>query len=125
MNLTLAWIYLLVASVMEVFWLICLKYLHFKEIVKIDWKEFFSDSYGIKTLLPLIGYIGFGLGNVVFFSIATKSIPLSNAFAVWLGVALVATTLIDVLLFKEQLKLLHYLFLLLILVGVLGLKTIK
>ena len=125
MSLQPAWIYLITASAMEVFWLICLKYLQFKDIAKIEWRLFFSESTGIKTLIPLLGYILFGLGNVVFFSLATKSIPLSNAFAVWLGVALIATTLIDGLLFKEQLKLAHYFFLMLILAGVIGLKMVK
>lgn len=125
MNISVAWLYLLAASVMEIFWLICLKYLEFKKIAKIEWRNFFVDNTGIVTLMPLIGYILFGLGNVVFFSMATKSIPLSNAFAVWLGVALIVTTLIDGLYFKEPLTAAHYFFLTLILSGIIGLKLLK
>ncbi|MBK9150605.1 MAG: hypothetical protein IPM26_06210 [Saprospiraceae bacterium] len=120
----LGWIYLLIASIMEMAWMISLKYLDFKAIKHIHWSIFFQNKTGIITLVPLIAYIIFGLGNVVFFSAATKTIALSTAFAVWLGVALVGTVLIDILYFKESYSLLQLLFMSMIIMGVVGLKAL-
>lgn len=118
------WLYLMLASVMEMAWMISLKYLDFKAIKKIDWTVFFVNQTGILTLMPLIAYILFGLGNVVFFSAATKSIALATAFAVWLGVALAGTVFIDILYFKEQYSIQQLFFLMLIIIGVVGLKAL-
>lgn len=118
------WLYLMLASLMEMAWMISLKYLDFKAIKKIQWSFFFTERDGFLTLLPLIAYILFGLGNVVFFSSATKSIPLATAFAVWLGVALVGTVLIDILYFRESYSLQQLLFLTMIIIGVVGLKVL-
>ena len=117
------WLYLMIASVMEMAWIISLKYLDFKSIKLIHWSTFFQNKTGILTLSPLIAYILFGLGNVVFFSAATKTIALSTAFAVWLGVALVGTVLIDILYFKESYTFLQLLFMAMIILGVVGLKA--
>ena len=97
----------------------------FKAIKNIEWVQFLQSNQGILTMLPLIAYILFGLGNVVFFSMATKSIPLATAFAVWLGVALVGTVIIDILYYKINYSVLQLVFLLLIVVGVIGLKLFK
>ncbi len=119
------WTYLILASAMEMCWMISLKYLDFKAIKNIEWVQFLQSNQGILTMLPLIAYILFGLGNVVFFSMATKSIPLATAFAVWLGVALVGTVIIDLLYYKINYSVLQLVFLLLIVVGVIGLKLFK
>ncbi|MBK9256047.1 MAG: hypothetical protein IPM42_11200 [Saprospiraceae bacterium] len=119
------WLYLILASVMEMCWMISLKYLDFKAIKNIHWGLFFKLNDGFLTLLPLLAYILFGLGNVVFFSMATKSIPLATAFAVWLGVALVGTVFIDILYYKINYSTVQLAFLLLIVIGVIGLKLWK
>lgn len=119
------WTYLILASAMEMCWMISLKYLDFKAIKNIEWVQFLQSNQGILIMLPLIAYILFGLGNVVFFSMATKSIPLATAFAVWLGVALVGTVIIDLLYYKINYSVLQLVFLLLIVVGVIGLKLFK
>ncbi len=119
------WLYLIFASAMEMCWMISLKYLDFKAIKNIEWVQFLQTNHGILTLLPLIAYIMFGMGNVVFFSMATKSIPLATAFAVWLGVALVGTVVIDIFYYKISYSMVQLVFLLLIVVGVIGLKIWK
>lgn len=92
----IAWIYLFVAALMEMLWLVSLKYMKMKEIKQIVWAEFFLHTAGIKTLWPLIGYLVFGLLNVVFISYAMKTIPMSIAFAVWMALALFGSACIDV-----------------------------
>jgi quaternary ammonium compound-resistance protein SugE len=73
--------------------------------------------------LPLLGYVGFGVANVYFFSLATKTIPMAVAFAVWTGVALLGAVLVDTFFFKEPSTWKQLLFMTLIVVGVIGLRS--
>ncbi len=116
------WLYLFIASLFEIVWTFCLKFLDFKKVAAIHWLQFFTDKTGILTLAPLIGYIICGLGNIVCFSIAIKQIPASTALAVWMGVTLVGVKLVDIAWFKESTNLLQVFFVMLILIGIVGLK---
>ena len=107
---------------MEICWMLSLKYLNMSAIKSIKWSIFFSNSDGAMTLLPLLCYAVFGLANVYFISIAMKYIPLSIAFSIWFGIALIGSTLIDVFWFEENLNLKSYLFMAMIIGGVIGLK---
>ena len=59
---------------------------------------------------------------MVFLTMALKTIPLAICYAVWMGLALVLQTMIDVFYFKENLSLKQIGFLILILIGVIGLQ---
>ncbi len=115
------WLYLLIASCLEVCWLYSLKYIDFRKIKSIEWGVFFSGQEYMK-LLPVLCYIVFGVLNIIFFSLAMRKIPASTAFAVWVGVAMAATKVIDIMVFKQPYSLQQLFFILLILAGVIGLK---
>jgi len=74
------------------------------------------------ALLPLLGYIVFGLCNVLAITKAMKTIPAGTAFAVWMGLALVATKIIDILYFKQPFNVQQLIFTAFVLVGIIGLK---
>lgn len=116
------WFYLIIASVFEVLWMLSLKYMNMTAIKSIEWNSFFLSSNGICTLLPLILYAVFGLANVYLISLAMKEIPMSIAFSVWFGMALVGSSLIDTFWFKTGMTPIGYLFMLMIVFGVIGLK---
>ncbi len=117
-----AWLYLLLASVMEVCWNYSLKYTSVAKIKAIDWSHFFAGSAGILTLVPAICYVAFGVGNVFFFSKALNVIPASTAFAIWMGMALVGIKIVDTLVLKEAFQWVHVFYIGCILVGIIGLK---
>jgi quaternary ammonium compound-resistance protein SugE len=121
-NFNPAWLYLLLASVMEVCWNYSLKYTKIADIKAINWSQFFSGSAGIMALLPAICYIAFGVGNVIFFSKALNVIPASTAFAIWMGMALVGIKIVDTLVLKEAFQWAHVFYIGCILVGIIGLK---
>lgn len=116
------WIYLVLASVMEVCWMYSLKAMDFSAIKQIPWLKFFSSSAPILTLLPLIGYIVFGIANVILFANACKGISVSTAFGVWMGIALIASKAIDMFVFNEPSNNLQLVFMALVFVGIIGLK---
>lgn len=107
---------------MEVCWNYSLKYTSVAKIKAIDWSAFFANSTGIMTLLPAIGYVGFGVANVFFFSKALNVIPASTAFAIWMGIALVGIKIVDTLVLKEAFQWAHVFYIGCILVGIIGLK---
>jgi quaternary ammonium compound-resistance protein SugE len=121
-NFNPAWLYLLLASVMEVCWNYSLKYTKIADIKAINWSQFFSGTAGILALLPAICYVAFGVGNVIFFSKALNVIPASTAFAIWMGMALVGIKIVDTLVLKEAFQWAHVFYIGCILVGIIGLK---
>lgn len=116
------WLYLFIASCLEVCWLYSLKFIDFRKIRTIEWSGFFSAQEYLK-LLPVLSYVVFGVLNIVFFSLAMRRIPASTAFAVWVGVAMAAAKLIDITVFRQPFSAAQIFFILLILAGVIGLKV--
>lgn len=119
---SMAWLYLLIASVFEIAWTFSLKFMNVKKIRAIQWRSFFNQRENWAILAPFAGYILFGLGNIVFFSMAMKQIPASTALAVWMGVALVGVKLVDISVFREPYDLYQFIYMAFIVVGIVGLR---
>lgn len=102
------WIYLFVAGLMEVGWIYSLKF-----------------SGGFRKIIPMIFYAVFGLLNTYFFSLALEKIPVAIAYAAWMGIAMIGITASEIYIFKEPYTLYKLLFLLLILIGIGGLKYLS
>lgn len=117
-----AWIYLIIASVFEVAWIYSVKFMRFEELFKMRFTELFTQK-GLHITLPILGYIVFGVGNIILFSKAMKTIPAGIAYATWMSVALVFVKITDVTIFKQPITVLQVFFILLILAGVIGLKV--
>ena len=116
------WIYIVIAAVFEACWIYSLKFLSMKAIGSIRVSTMLSDLAPWKTIAPLLGYIAFGLSNIYFFSMAMKGIPASTAFAVWMGLALVFSRLLDIFVFSEVYNMQQIFFTGVLLVGIVGLK---
>jgi len=116
------WLYILIAAAFEACWIYSLKFLSMKAIADIQIRTLLSEIAPWKTLLPLVGYIAFGLSNIYFFSMAMKGIPASTAFAVWMGLALILSKTLDIFVFHEAYNLQQILFTGVLLVGIIGLK---
>ncbi|AUY11651.1 MULTISPECIES: quaternary ammonium compound efflux SMR transporter SugE [Aeromonas] len=103
----MSWLLLLLAGLFEVAWAIGLKY-----------TDGFSRPF--PTLLTLIAMAV----SVLLLAIAVKQLPLGTAYAVWTGIGAVGTVLMGIWLFNEPATLARVLCLLLIIIGILGLKFI-
>lgn len=101
----MAWIYLLVAGVFEIGFAMGLKY-----------------SEGFSRPLPTV--LKFVAGAISFYllSVAMKSLPVGTAYAVWTGIGAAGTVVLGILFLKESADLLRVISILLILVGVVGLR---
>ncbi|UAY51519.1 DMT family transporter [Ferruginibacter albus] len=118
----MAWIYLFIASIFEIGWTYSLKYLDLRKFKQVDWHHLFSQKQNLFIVLPLLGYIVFGLSNIYFFSIAMKQMPASVALAVWMGVVIIGIKIIDITLFKEPYQFSQFIYMAFILIGIIGLK---
>ena len=102
------WFLLILAGVFEVTWAIAMKY-----------------SNGFTVLIPsvitVVGYIA----SAVFLALALKHLPLGTAYAMWTGFGIVGTTVLGVLLFNEQLSIPQVICVILIVIGIVGLKLLS
>lgn len=98
----MAWLYVLLASIVEVFWVIGLRY---------------ADSF-----VEWIGTITAIIFSFYFIIKACEKLPSGTVYAVFTGVGAAAIVIIDVLLFQAHFSRIQLLFIGLILIGVMGIK---
>ena len=72
----------------------------------------------IPSIITGVGYIA----SAVFLSIALRQRPCGTAYAMWTGMGIVGTTLLGIFLFNEKLSVPQVLCVILIVVGIVGLK---
>lgn len=119
----MAWIYLFGASLMEICWMYSLKFISKERLSQIRFVELFDHIEHWWAILPVVGYIVFGIVNILLFSAAMKQIPTATAFAVWTGTALVGAKLLDTYYFGESINMQQIVCTILILIGIVGLKS--
>lgn len=101
------WIYLLIAGALEITWAVAMKM-----------------SNGFSVLMPsIIAGVGY-IASAVFLAIALKQLPLGTAYAMWTGMGIVGTTLLGVFLFHEKVSVPQVICVILIVVGIAGLKIL-
>lgn len=101
----MAWLYILIAGIFEIFWAVGIKYCD-----------------GLKITLPLILVIvSMGL-SIIFLGLATKTIPMSIAYAVWTGIGIVGVFAYGLLILKDPISTNSIIFVGMILIGIIGLK---
>lgn len=101
----LNWIYLVIAGVLEIGWVISLK-----------------KTEGFTKFVPIIFYALFGFFAAYFFSNALKTIPMGIAYTIWMGIAVIGTTIAESYLTNANYDLSKIFFVMLILIGAIGLK---
>ena len=102
----MAWIFLLIAGALEVFWSTCLKFSQGLTVPKF-------------SVLTVVGMIL----SFVFLSQATKVLPLGTSSAIWTGIGALGAVIVGVALFHESVSPARMVFVVLLLVGIIGLKA--
>lgn len=99
--------------------------LGFSGILEIVWAVSFKYSHGFTvlpaTIIAVITYIA----SAVFLSLALRWLPLGTAYAIWVGIGIIGTSVLGVALFGERLTVSHILCIAIILCGVIGLKLLE
>ena len=120
----MAWIYLILAATLETCWIFSLKFLSFSKFKSLTLTNFLTYE-GLNIWLPLAGYILFGLANVYCFSLAMKSIPSAIAFTIWTAISIMFIKIVEVTFFKGTTSVSEVFFLVIILIGIVGLKVVS
>jgi len=103
--MSLAWIYLIIAGVLEAGWAIGIKY-----------------TDGFTRLWPSVLTIIAMIVSVVLLGKAAQTLPIGTAYAVWVGIGAFAVAVLGIILFQEPATLMRLLFLGLLVVSIAGLK---
>ena len=101
----MAWVYLAIAGVFEIIWAMGLKY-----------------SQGFTKLYPSLITLGGMIISFYLLSLATKTLPIGTAYAVWTGIGALGAVILGIILFRDPVSVSRIVFLCLILIGILGLK---
>lgn len=118
----MAWVFLIVAAAFEAAWTFSLKFMKFSELKLLKINSLLSLHKGLPVLLPFVGYIIFGIGNIYFFSLSIKQLPVATAYAVWTAVTLILIKFAEMTFFGQRISFAETIFMLLIMTGILGLK---
>mgnify|MGYP001059116768 CR=1 FL=1 len=103
--MALAWIYLVVAGLLEVVWATGMKY-----------------SEGFSRFWPTAGTLVAMLASFGLLSISMKTLPLGTSYTVWTGIGAVGAVLVGILVFGESSSPARLLFIAMIITGIVGLK---
>lgn len=103
----MAWFYLLVAGISEVVWALSMK-----------------QTDGFSKLIPSLFTLFFMVISLYLLTLSTKTLPISIAYTIWVGIGAVGALLGGLFLLKESISLLQIFFACLIIVGVVGVKLV-
>lgn len=104
----MAWVYLLLAGLLEIGWAVGLKY-----------------TEGFTRPWPSIGTALCMIASLALLGLALRSLPLGTAYAIWTGIGAVGTVVLGIMLFGEQASPARIACVVLILGGIIGLKLVS
>jgi quaternary ammonium compound-resistance protein SugE len=104
----MAWVYLVIAGLLEIAWAIGLKY-----------------TDGFSKLWPSLGTGAAMIASFALLSLALRTLPVGTAYAIWTGIGAAGTALIGMLLLGEPFTVLRLLCIGLIVAGVAGLRIVS
>ncbi len=102
----MSWLYLFLAGIFEIGWPLGLK---------------LSQTMADKAAGIIIAILSIGLSGL-FLWMAQKIIPIGTAYAVWTGIGAAGTFIVGILLFRDPFNVFQIMSVLLIIIGVAGLK---
>lgn len=102
----MTWIYLILAGLFEVFWATTMKLSN----------GFSNIGWSVATLI----------GQIASFALlltASKHLPIGIAYPIWTGIGAVGSVIVSVVLFHDQMNILTWVFLVLLIISIIGIKA--
>ena len=101
------WAYLILAGLFEPLWVVSMKY-----------SEGFTDELWVAATFIFLFF------SMYFLALALKArIPMGTAYSIWVGIGAIGALVAGILLFNESSNMIRLGFVILILVGIVGLQT--
>jgi quaternary ammonium compound-resistance protein SugE len=105
MSITMSWLLLIIAGLLETGWAIGLKY-----------------TAGFSRFWPSLGTLLAMVVSVVMLGIAMKQLPVGSAYAIWVGIGSVGTVILGIFLLGESASPARLISVGFIILGIIGLK---
>lgn len=99
------WLLVVISGLLEVGWAIGLKASH-------------GFTRPLASVLTILGM----LASFALLSVAVRQLPIGTAYAIWVGIGAVGTAIVGIIAFHEPANLPRLVCLMLVLVGIVGLK---
>ena len=101
----MAWVYLVIAGLLETGWAIGLKY---------------TDGFSrpVPSILTIIAIAA----SMILLSLAARTIPIGTAYSIWVGIGAVGAVILGIILFDEPRDFLRMMFVALLIISLIGLK---
>jgi quaternary ammonium compound-resistance protein SugE len=103
--MSMAWIYLIIAGLLEVCWAVGLKY-----------------TDGFSRLWPSVFTLVTLAASMYLLSKAAQTLPIGTAYAIWVGIGALGAAILGIVLFNESATAMRLVFLAMLLVAIIGLK---
>lgn len=104
----MAWVFLVIAGLLEVVWAIGLKY-----------------TDGFTRIGPTAITVAAMVASVVLLGMALRDLPVGTGYAIWTGIGTIGTAVLGMLLFQEPATALRLASIGLIVAGIVGLKLVS
>lgn len=104
----MAWVFLVIAGLLEVVWAIGLKY-----------------TDGFTRIGPTAITVAAMVASVVLLGVALRDLPVGTGYAIWTGIGTIGTAVLGMLLFHEPATALRLASIGLIVAGIVGLKLVS
>ncbi len=102
------WLLLFLAGIFEIIWAVSMKF-----------------SMGFTILIPSIITVITYILSAVFLAFALKHLPLGMAYIMWVGFGIIGTAILGALLFKEKMTVMQIICIIVIILGITGLKLFE
>ncbi|WP_394839139.1 quaternary ammonium compound efflux SMR transporter SugE [Pendulispora rubella] len=102
----MAWVYLVIAGLLEVCWAIGIKY-----------------TEGFTKLGPSVVTGVAIVASMLLLAYASRTLPIGTAYAVWVGIGAFGAAVLGMVLFKEPFTIGRAVFLALLVISIIGLKV--
>ena len=104
----MAWLYLIIAGLLEVQWAVTMKY-----------------TEGFSKLWPSVFCVLGMAASVYFLALAQKTLPLGTSYAIWTGIGALGTVLVGIFYFHEPVTFLRIFFIFTLFSSIVGLKIVS
>jgi quaternary ammonium compound-resistance protein SugE len=103
-----AWIYLILAGILEV---------GFASMIKL--------TENFTKLVPTVIFIAFAVGSFYALTKAVETIPIGTAYAIWTGIGAFGTITVGIIFYNEPASMMRLFFLFTLVASIIGLKLVS
>ncbi len=103
-----AWVYLILAGVLEV---------GFASMIKL--------TENFTKLIPTVIFVAFAISSFYFLTKAVETLPIGTAYAIWTGIGAFGTIVVGIIFYNEPASMIRLFFLFTLIASIVGLKLVS